>query len=82
MRPLTQGQDATRLTAGCFRRRGWTEASFGFPGTRSSSVAAGPLDSVREIALRPRVALLCGDGRVEPYQPHGVCLIEFGDAFS
>ena len=26
--------------------------------------------------------LLCGYGRVEPYEPHGVCLIEFGDGFS
>jgi hypothetical protein len=26
--------------------------------------------------------LLCGEGGVEPYEPHGVRLIEFGDAFS
>ena len=25
--------------------------------------------------------LPCGDGRVEPYEPHRVCFIEFGDRF-
>jgi hypothetical protein len=29
-----------------------------------------------------RVVLLCGHGWVEPYEPHGVCLIKFGDGFS
>jgi hypothetical protein len=29
-----------------------------------------------------RLALLRGDGRVEPYEPHGVGLVEFGDGFS
>ena len=29
-----------------------------------------------------RVVLLCGHGWVEPYEPHGVCLVEFGDGFS
>jgi len=28
-----------------------------------------------------RFALLCGHGRVEPYEPHMVCLIKFGDGF-
>jgi hypothetical protein len=29
-----------------------------------------------------RFALLRGQGRVEPYEPHRVCLVEFGDGFS
>jgi hypothetical protein len=29
-----------------------------------------------------RSALLRGCGRVEPYEPHGVCLVEFGDGVS
>ena len=29
-----------------------------------------------------RVALLCGHGLVKPYEPHGVCLVEFSDGFS
>src|ERR1700680_167571 len=29
-----------------------------------------------------RFVLLCGHGRVEPYEPHRVCLVEFGDSFS
>jgi transposase len=32
--------------------------------------------------IRGRAALLCGHGRVEPYKPHGVCFVEFGDGFS
>src|ERR1022692_3431489 len=28
------------------------------------------------------VDLLCGHGWVEPYEPHGVCLVKFGDGFS
>jgi len=28
-----------------------------------------------------RCASLCGHGRVEPYEPRRVCLIEFSDAF-
>jgi hypothetical protein len=31
---------------------------------------------------RPSDPLPRGHGRVEPYEPRGVCLIEFGDIFS
>ncbi len=34
---------------------------------------AGPLE---------RFALLYGQGRVEPYEPYGACLVEFGDGIS
>jgi hypothetical protein len=29
-----------------------------------------------------RLALLCGHGRIEPYEPRRVCLVEFSDALS
>ena len=35
-----------------------------------------------QVVLQDLTALLCGQGRVEPYQPHGVRLVEFGDGFS
>ena len=34
-----------------------------------------------QVVLQDLTALLRGQGRVEPYQPHGVRLVEFGDGF-
>ena len=31
--------------------------------------------------LLDRLALLCGQGRIEPYEPRGAGLVEFSDAF-
>ncbi len=67
--------------AGKFVLKKGTTGKFHFNLLDPAAHRARPVGGSRVI-VGTRVALLCGHGRVEPYEPYGVCLIEFGDGLS